>query len=230
MVMEYVDHDLKTLISDPKVKLTISEIKCLMIQLLHGIKYMHENWVMHRDLKTTNLLLSENGTLKICDFGMAREFGDPIRPYTQVVITLWYRPPEILLGETKYTTSADMWGIGCIFAELLTREALFPGKTEIEQIQIIFNIMGVPTEQSWKGYSLLPHVQRFNFFGPNISKLKDRFSRILSDEGLKMLSGLLAMDPKKRWTAQQALDCKYFKESPYPQNKDLMRTFPKTYQ
>lgn len=99
-VMEYIEHELKGILEDKKMSspITMSEIKCLMKQILEGINCMHKNWILHRDLKTSNLLYSNSGVLKICDFGLARKFGSPLRPYTNLVVTLWYRAPELLLG------------------------------------------------------------------------------------------------------------------------------------
>lgn len=96
--MEYLEHDLRTLMEDKGSPFSISEIKCLMLQLLSAVEYLHENWVVHRDIKTSNLLLNNNGYLKLCDFGLAREYSSPLRPMTQLVVTLWYRAPELLLG------------------------------------------------------------------------------------------------------------------------------------
>lgn len=91
MVMEYMEHDLKALMETMKQPFSQSEVKCLMLQLLEGVKYLHDNWVLHRDLKTSNLLLNNRGELKICDFGLARQYGSPLKPYTHLVVTLWYR-------------------------------------------------------------------------------------------------------------------------------------------
>merc|ERR1719178_392622 len=101
-----------------------------MLQLLAAVSYLHRSWIIHRDLKLSNLLFNNNGQLKLCDFGLAREFGEPKRDLTPRVVTLWYRPPELLMGVTSYSTSVDDWGIGCIFGELFINQPLLPGKTE----------------------------------------------------------------------------------------------------
>ena len=134
MVMEFVEHDLKALMETMRGPFSIGEVKTLMHQLLSAIRHLHDNWIIHRDLKTSNLLLNHRGILKVADFGLAREYGSPLRPYTPVVVTLWYRAPELLLGIKEYSTPIDVWSCGCIFAELLTLKPLFPGKSEIEQI------------------------------------------------------------------------------------------------
>ncbi|XP_051122431.1 cyclin-dependent kinase G-2 isoform X2 [Andrographis paniculata] len=156
MVMEYMEHDLKGLMETMKQPFSQSEVKCLMLQLLGGIKYLHDNWVLHRDLKTSNLLLNNCGELKICDFGLARQYGSPLKPYTHMVVTLWYRAPELLLGAKQYSTAIDMWSLGCIMAELLSKEPLFNGKTEVDQLDKIFKILGTPSETIWPGLSKLP--------------------------------------------------------------------------
>ncbi|XP_038884699.1 cyclin-dependent kinase G-2 isoform X3 [Benincasa hispida] len=162
LAMEYMEHDLKGLMETMKHPFTQSEVKCLMIQLLEGVRYLHSNWVLHRDLKTSNLLLNNQGELKICDFGLARQYGSPLKPYTHLVVTLWYRAPELLLGERQYSTAVDMWSLGCIMAELLSKEPLFNGKTEVEQLDKIFRTLGTPNETIWPRFSKLPGV-RVNF-------------------------------------------------------------------
>ena len=118
----------------------IGEVKTLMLQLLRGVHHLHDNWILHRDLKTSNLLLSHKGILKIGDFGLARDYGSPLKPYTPIVVTLWYRSPELLLGEKLYSTAVDMWSVGCIFGELLLHKPLFQGKSEIDQLNKIFQV------------------------------------------------------------------------------------------
>ncbi|XP_068653788.1 cyclin-dependent kinase G-2-like isoform X2 [Aristolochia californica] len=159
MVMEYMEHDLKGLMETMKQPFSQSEVKCLMLQLLEGIKYLHDNWVLHRDLKTSNLLLNNRGELKICDFGLARQYGSPLKPYTHLVVTLWYRAPELLLGAKEYSTAIDMWSLGCIMAELLAKEPLFSGKSEIDQLDKIFKTLGTPSEKIWAGFAKLPAVR-----------------------------------------------------------------------
>jgi cell division cycle 2-like protein len=133
--MEYVDHDLKALMDDMGSKrFTMGQVKCLMRQLLSAVEYLHDNWVVHRDIKTSNLLFNNRGILKLCDFGLAREYSSPIRPMTQMVVTLWYRAPELLLGATVYGPAIDIWSVGCVFAELLNGKPLFDGHGELEQL------------------------------------------------------------------------------------------------
>eukprot|EP00919_Chromeraceae_sp_WS-2016_P044747 GHVR01106780.1.p1 GENE.GHVR01106780.1~~GHVR01106780.1.p1 ORF type:complete len:251 (-),score=87.88 GHVR01106780.1:38-685(-) len=135
MVMEYMQHELKQILEDTNVKLGPPEIKCLLQQLLRAVAFMHSHWIIHRDLKTSNILFSNTGVLKVCDFGLARKFGEPLRPYTGPnVVTLWYRAPELLTSSRElYSCKLDMWSVGCIFAELILREPLFRGEgTELQ--------------------------------------------------------------------------------------------------
>src|SRR3954470_18060048 len=117
-------------------------IKSFMQQLLRGIAYCHHHRVLHRDLKPQNLLINREGELKLADFGLARAFGIPVRNYTHEVVTLWYRAPDVLLGSRKYSTSVDIWSVGCIFAEMVNARPLFPGASDADQLVKIFKILG----------------------------------------------------------------------------------------
>ncbi|CAA2996511.1 cyclin-dependent kinase G-2-like isoform X1 [Olea europaea subsp. europaea] len=232
MVMEYMEHDLKGLMETMRQPFSQSEVKCLTLQLLEGVKYLHDNWVLHRDLKTSNLLLNNRGELKICDFGLARQYGSPLKPYTHLVVTLWYRAPELLLGAKQYSTAIDMWSVGCIMAELLSKEPLFSGKTEFDQLDKIFRILGTPNETIWPGFSRLPGV-KVNFVKNKYNQLRRKFpatsftgSPVLSDAGFDLLNKLLTYDPDKRITAEAALKHEWFQEVPLPKSKEFMPTFP----
>jgi len=141
IVMDFIEHDLKGLMQDMRSPFLQSEIKTLMLQLLSAVALMHDNWIIHRDLKTSNLLLNNRGEIKVADFGLARKYGSPMGNMTQLVVTLWYRAPELLLGAKEYTTAIDMWSVGCIFAELLNNEALLPGRSEIDQLDRVNAIL-----------------------------------------------------------------------------------------
>ena len=132
VVMEYLDHELKSILEDRKLSFSHGEIKCLVKQILEGLAFMHSRWIFHRDLKTSNLLYGNDGVLKICDFGLARKFANPLRPYTNLVVTLWYRAPELLLGTEIYSQAIDMWSVGCIMGELILKEPLLMGKGELD--------------------------------------------------------------------------------------------------
>ncbi|KAI8092340.1 kinase-like domain-containing protein [Gilbertella persicaria] len=162
IVMDFIEHDLKGLMQDMRQPFLLSETKTLMLQLLSAVALMHDNWYIHRDLKTSNLLLNNRGEIKVADFGLARKYGSPMGNMTQMVVTLWYRAPELLLGSKEYTTAIDMWSVGCIFAELLLNEALLPGRSEIDQLDKIFKLLGSPTEDIWPGFSQLPHAKNIS--------------------------------------------------------------------
>ncbi|CAL5440846.1 unnamed protein product [Camellia sinensis] len=221
MVMEYVEHDLKGLIDIMKQPFSEKEVKCLILQLLEGVKYLHDNWVLHRDLKTSNLLLNNRGKLKICDFGLSRQYGSPLITYTPLVVTLWYRAPELLLGTKHYSTAIDMWSVGCIMAELLAKQPLFNGKSELEQLDKIFRALGTPNEAIWPGFSKLPGA-KVKFVEQSRNTLREKFpaisfkgSPVLSEQGFDLLSQLLTYDPEKRITAEAALKHSWFhKEEP----------------
>nr|CAD1837482.1 unnamed protein product [Ananas comosus var. bracteatus] len=226
MVMEYMEHDLKGLMETMKQPFSQSEVKCLMLQLLEGVKYLHDNWVLHRDLKTSNILLNNRGELKICDFGLARQYGSPLKPYTQLVVTLWYRAPELLLGAKEYSTAIDMWSLGCIMAELLAKEPLFNGKLSSTSLT---RALGTPNEKIWPGFAKLPRV-KVNFVK---QPLREKFPPTsfsgrptLSEAGFDLLNKLLTYDPEKRITAEDALKHDWFREVPLPKSKDFMPTFP----
>ncbi|XVE56629.1 hypothetical protein DITRI_Ditri04bG0026000 [Diplodiscus trichospermus] len=232
MVMEYMEHDFKGLMDSMKQQFSTSDVKCLMLQLLEGVKYLHDNWVLHRDLKTSNLLLNNQGELKICDFGMARQYGSPLKPYTTKVVTQWYRAPELLLGAKKYSTAVDMWSVGCIMAELLAKEPLFKGTSEIDQLRKIFDTLGTPSEKIWAGFSELPGAKA-NYSKQPYNLLRRKFpaasftgSPVLSDAGFDLLNRLLTYDPEKRITADDALNHDWFREVPLPKSKELLPTFP----
>ena len=132
--MDFLEHDLKTLLEDMREPFLPSETKTLLLQILSATEFLHSHWILHRDLKTSNLLMNNRGEIKVADFGMTRYYGDPSPKLTQLVVTLWYRAPELLLGAESYGAEIDMWSIGCIFGELLTKDPLFQGKNEVEQL------------------------------------------------------------------------------------------------
>ncbi|MFS8000486.1 putative protein-serine/threonine kinase CMGC-CDK-PITSLRE family [Helianthus anomalus] len=222
MVMEYVDHELKGYMERMKQPFSSSEVKRLMIQLLEGVSYLHDNYVMHRDLKTSNLLLNNDGELKVCDYGMSRQYASPLKPYTSLVVTLWYRAPELLLGMKNYSTAVDMWSVGCIMAELLSKKPLFDGSKEPEQIDKIFRTLGTPNDTIWPGYSKLPGVKP-NFVKQPYNSLRKKFpvatftgSPTLTELGFDLLNKFLTYDPEKRITAKEALNHGWFREAPLP--------------
>lgn len=231
MVMEYMESDLKGMMEAKKQPFSMGEIKSLIRQLLEGVKYLHDNWVIHRDLKSSNILLNHDGELKICDFGLSRQHGSPLKPYTPVVVTLWYRAPELLLGSKEYSTAIDMWSVGCIMAELIAKEPLFRGKSELEQLDKIFRTLGTPDEKIWPGLSKLPGAKA-KFVKQPYNMLRKKFPAtsftglpVLSELGFDLLKNLLTYDPEKRITAEDALLHDWFHEAPLPKS-DFKPIFP----
>lgn len=229
IVMDYVEHDLKSLMETMKQPFLVGEVKTLLKQLLLGVAHLHDNWIIHRDLKTSNLLLSHKGILKIGDFGLAREYGEPLKHYTPVVVTLWYRAPELLLGIKEYSTPIDMWSVGCIFAEFLMMKALWSGKSDIDQLNRIFKDLGTPSEKIWPGYNELPAIKKLSFgsFADHpYNTLRQKFGSYLSDAGFNLLNRFLTYSPTKRITAEEAMKVEYFKESPEPIDPSMFPTWP----
>ncbi|KAI1186868.1 Pkinase-domain-containing protein [Nemania serpens] len=232
LVLEFVEHDLKSVLEDMPEPFLASEVKTLLRQLASGVAYLHDRWILHRDLKTSNLLLDNRGRLKIADFGMARYVGDPPPPkLTQLVVTLWYRAPELLLGATTYGRPIDMWSVGCIFGEMLTREPLLPGTNEVDALTRIFELCGVPTDESWPGFRRLPNARSLRLPSKGAapaatgSIVRARFP-LLTSAGSALLSSLLSLDPDARPTAKAMLQHEYFRQDPKPKHEALFPTFP----
>ncbi|KAH7127697.1 kinase-like domain-containing protein [Dactylonectria macrodidyma] len=228
LVLEFVEHDLRSILEDMPEPFLSSEVKQLLLQLTSGIAYLHDNWILHRDLKTSNLLLNNRGQLKIADFGMARYVGDPPPKLTQLVVTLWYRGPELLLGAKTYNGAVDMWSVGCVFGELLTREPLLQGKNEVDQLSKIFELCGVPSEDSWPGFRRLPNARSLRLPKTAVSVgsvVRARFPN-LTTAGASLLADLLALDPARRPTAREMLQHEYFRQDPKPKPESMFPTFP----
>ncbi|KAK1391971.1 Protein kinase domain-containing protein [Heracleum sosnowskyi] len=216
MVFEYMDHDLTGLADRPGLRFSIPQIKCYMKQLLTGLHYCHVNQVLHRDIKGSNLLIDNEGNLKLADFGLARSFSnDHNGNLTNRVITLWYRPPELLLGVTKYGPAVDLWSVGCIFAELLQGKPVLPGKAEPEQLTKIFELCGTPDEINWPGVSRTPWYNKFKPARPIKRRLREAF-RHFDRHALDLLEKMLTLDPSQRISAKDALDAEYFWTDPLP--------------
>ncbi|KAF9423437.1 hypothetical protein HW555_001246 [Spodoptera exigua] len=230
IVMELVDYDLKSFLETMRVneqKFTIEHVKCLMTQLLSAVQHLHDHHVLHRDLKTNNVLLSGDGVVKVADFGLAREYESPAGQYTPGVVTRWYRAPELLLLSREYSAAIDMWSVGCIFAELITLQPLFPGTSDLDQLNRIFQDLGTPSDQIWPGYSSLPPVRNIIFNNYPPGGLRKKISpEFLSDCGLSLLQGLLTYDPLRRATAASALEHVYFKETPVAMEPAKFLTWP----
>ncbi|KAI9820281.1 MAG: hypothetical protein M1827_005903 [Pycnora praestabilis] len=228
LVMDFLEHDLKTLQEDMLEPFLPSEIKTLLLQLVSATEFLHSNWILHRDLKTSNLLMNNRGQMKIADFGMARYFGDPPPKMTQLVVTLWYRAPEILLGAETYGREVDLWSIGCIFGELLTKEPLLQGKNEVDQLSKIFELCGIPTEEIWPGFKRLRNAKslRLPRTQQNVGSVIRAKFPFLTSSGNELLTSLLSLNPSRRPAASEVLAHPYFKEDPRPKSTAMFPTFP----
>ncbi|XP_014004409.1 cyclin-dependent kinase 10 [Oncorhynchus tshawytscha] len=225
LVMSYCEQDLASLLENMPTPFSEAQVKCIALQLLRGLDYLHLNFILHRDLKVSNLLMTDKGCVKIADFGLARCYGIPLQPMTPRVVTLWYRAPELLLGTKTQTTALDMWAVGCILAELLAHKPLLPGGSEIQQVDLIVQLLGTPNENIWPGFTRLPLVGQYSLRKQPYNNLKNKFTW-LSDAGLRLLNLLFMYNPLRRATAKDCLESSYFKEKPLPCEADLMPTFP----
>ncbi|CCH41052.1 Serine/threonine-protein kinase [Wickerhamomyces ciferrii] len=234
MVFEYAEHDLLQIIhfhSHPDTK-SIPEqtVKSIMWQVLNGVSYLHQNWVLHRDLKPANIMVTSEGVVKIGDLGLARKFNNPLQSLyngDKVVVTIWYRAPELLLGGRHYTPAIDLWAVGCILAELLALRPIFKGEEakmdnkknvpfQKNQMQKIVEILGTPSKEKWPSlpkYPEYPSLQQFKQFPNNLQAWYQSIGA-QKKKGLQLLSSLLEYDPGKRMTAFDALLHPYFLETP----------------
>nr|XP_023924973.1 protein IMPAIRED IN BABA-INDUCED STERILITY 1-like [Quercus suber]POE95181.1 putative serine/threonine-protein kinase [Quercus suber] len=225
LVFEYMEHDITGLLSCPDIKFSESQIKCYMKQLLSGLDHCHSRGVMHRDIKGSNLLVNNEGILKVADFGLANFSSSGHRqPLTSRVVTLWYRPPELLLGSTDYGASVDLWSVGCVFAELLLGKPILQGRTEVEQLHKIFKLCGSPPDEYWKR-TKLPHATLFKPQQPYDSCLRETF-KDLPKTTISLLETLLSVEPYKRGTASSALASEYFTTKPYACDPSSLPIYP----
>ncbi|GAA6021420.1 hypothetical protein JCM11491_006703 [Sporobolomyces phaffii] len=213
LVLEFLDTDLEAVIRDKSLVFQAGDIKSWMYMTFKGLEFCHRNWILHRDMKPNNLLISADGVLKIADFGLAREYADENAKMTCQVVTRWYRPPELLLGARSYSTGVDTWAAGCIFAELMLRVPFMAGESDMEQLQTIFNALGTPTERDWPGFTALSSALKFD--PKPASDLSLLFSAAPSS-AISLLQSLLTYDPRRRYDSVQALTHAYFATAPHP--------------
>ncbi|KAI7908060.1 kinase-like domain-containing protein [Cokeromyces recurvatus] len=213
LVLEYLESDLEQVIKDKSILFMPADIKSWMLMMLRGLDHCHRHFILHRDMKPNNLLITDNGVLKIADFGLARDWGDPGRQMTSQVVTRWYRSPELLFGAKEYSYAVDIWAVGCIFAELMLRTPYVAGDSDMDQLTKIFHALGTPTEVDWPGMSTLPGYMPFKQF-PKVP-LRQYFTAAGTD-ALSLLEQMLVFDPNRRWTAEECLGHSYFRNLPLP--------------
>ena len=214
MVFEYLSHDLTGLLNHPTFTLTAAHKKHLARQFFESLDYLHRRGVLHRDIKAANILVSKTGELKLADFGLARFYQKRSKQdYTNRVITIWYRSPELLLGETQYGPAVDIWSAACVLVEIFTRHAIFPGDGgEINQLDKIYNVLGTPSRSDWPG---IAELQWYELLRPShriASTFAEKYRDRVSEQAFELLKAMFTFDPAKRPSAAEVLEHPYFKE------------------
>lgn len=228
LVFDFCEHDLAGLLSNVSVKFTLSEIKKVMQQIFEGLYYIHYNKILHRDMKAANILITKRGILKLADFGLARAFSikkdHKANRYTNRVVTLWYRPPELLLGERHYGPPVDMWGAGCVMAEMWTRSPIMQGNTEQHQLTLIGHFCGTMNEEVWPGVSKLDLFRKLEMpKDESRRRVKERLRPYVKDQlACDLIDKLLILDPSKRLDADSALNHDLLWSDPMPCSLEKM--------
>ena len=218
LVLEFLPTDLEVVIKDQNVLFTPADIKAWMLMTLRGVYHVHRNFILHRDLKPNNLLISPDGIIKVADFGLARAVPGPREILTSNVVTRWYRAPELLFGAKHYTYAVDVWSIGVIFAELMLRIPYLPGQDDVNQMEVTFRALGTPTDKVWPEVSTFPGYNKLQIYPPpSRDELRKRFIAA-TENALTLMENMLMMNPHTRWTTAQCLECDYFRELPEPSN------------
>nr|CAD2138721.1 unnamed protein product [Meloidogyne enterolobii] len=213
LVFEFVEQDLREYMEELETLMSIRNVQLFAFQLLRGLSYCHSRRILHRDLKPQNLLVTKGGELKLADFGLARAQSIPTKSYSSEVVTLWYRPPDVLLGSTEYTTHIDMWAVGCIIYEMLTNLPLFPGSSPTEQLKLIFQKLGTPNSETHPELKELPGFKKCRNFRQHSPKCLICLPR-LDTITVDLLLKLLKYDGNKRIGAVKAMRHPFFQDFP----------------
>ena len=225
-MFEFCEHDLAGLLSNVQVKFHLGDIKSVIQQLLNGLYYIHHNKILHRDMKAANILITKAGVLKLADFGLARAFSiarAQANRYTNRVVILWYRPPELLLGERNYGPPIDMWGAGCIMAEMWTRSPIMQGNVEQHQLTLISQLCGSISPEVWPGVERYDLYNSLNLPKGKTRKLRERLMVYIKDwDAIDLLDKLLTLDPSQRYDADLALEHDFFWTEPLPSDLSKM--------
>lgn len=223
LVFEHLDQDLKRALDRTRGGFSERVAKSYLWQLLQAISYCHSRRILHRDLKLQNLLVNNNGVIKLADFGLARAVSLPLRVYTKEVVTLWYRAPELLLDASYYGPPVDMWSLGCIFYEMLTKKPLFAGDSEIDQLFEIFQVLGTPGEKLWSEVYNLPNYRNTFPIWPARNLRSMIKSQVGSDECIELIDKMLYYDPTRRIPACEALKLDYFEDLQKQMSSNIQR-------
>lgn len=216
LVFECLDMDLRVYVKRHGA-LRDGLLRSSVFQCFSGLGYCHGHRILHRDLKPQNVLVDVKAMrLVLADFGLARAFSAPLKVYTHEVVTLWYRAPEVLLGQEKYGPPMDIWSLGCIIAEMATAQALFPGDSEIDTIFKIFRTLGTPTEEAWPGVTTLKdYKQRFpKWQDTNLAEVRRLAGGSFGEDGLDLLAGCLRYNVVERPSAKKALRHAFLEAAP----------------
>lgn len=235
LVFEYASHDFADILDSELFvagkTLSLGDVKNLLLQLLNVVDYLHSHWVLHRDIKVSNMLYFEStGTMKLADFGLARSFthftAEALTPET---VTLWYRSPEILFDSFTYGPASDIWSVGCVFAQFVLGRPLFPGDTVMDQLNYITDLLG-SFHDTWPEVDQLSQYVKSTKDNPDlVTKSRrpfiDTFKPLLGDQGLDLLEKMLQYNPKERITAAAAMEHDFFKCDPLPTRQSDMPSF-----
>jgi serine/threonine protein kinase len=222
LITELLETDLSSIIKSPQ-PLSDEHCQFFLYQILRGLKYMHSASILHRDLKPRNLLVNSNCDLKICDFGLARAAFDDMKvratEMTDYVATRWYRAPEVLLTYKRYTSAMDIWSVGCIFAELLLRKPILPGNDAQHQLDLIFTLLGTPSEDDILSIPNPRTRERIIRMAKKKPKPFETVFRDANPHAIDLLRRMLMFNPAKRMTVTDALSHPYLAALHYPDDE-----------